>query len=129
MDRLIATIRELQVKKEASQFKNLFNDAFIRFNKLADENIDFLDGINNDTKFLSVDDSEKINSELKDIYDAIEFLASFGNFKDTIKELYPQYTQENDPENIIKTALLIDSNSEIITNKLFKKAEKIIAKE
>lgn len=128
MDRLISAIRELQVKKEATQFKNLFNDSFIRFNKLAEENIDFLDGIDNNSKFLSNEDSDKINSELKDIYDAIEFLASFGDFSETIKELYPQYNSKNDPEGIIENALLIDANSKNIYKKLFSKAEKIIEK-
>jgi len=129
LDKISAAIRELQVRKTAVLFTNIFNDAFRRYNQLSKEKLDFLDTINNETRFMSQEEEEQVNLHVSELYDGIEFLSAFEEYPQVIKEIYLQRGTPTPQEiKILQDITNIGSKGSGIRKELIKTASEVMTK-
>lgn len=128
LNRLNLAIREIQTKKTATLFTNLFTENFDRFSKLTDKDFDFLNDIQPNQKFLSLEQEQELHQYLNDIYSAIEFLQTFQNFPGVIGELYKEGELTDYEKEVKKAAVEIGGKSQTIAIQLINNATDIMDK-
>lgn len=128
-DKLLSTIRELQVKKKSALLSTMFNDAFKRFDSVLATNLSWLDTIEPNQRFLDEAQDKAIDVFIKEAYSAIEFLDVFANMGGLISKLYPLETRTDIDKAIIRKIadfeLAATKKKEDVVNKLTESMDKL----
>lgn len=125
LDRLNLAIREIQTKRTATFFTNLFTENFERFEKLTDKEFEFLKDVKG-KKLLSQEQEQQLHNYLNEVYSAIEFLQAFQDFPGVIGELYKEGELTDYEKEVKKAAVSIGGKAQTIGNQLIKNATSVI---
>jgi hypothetical protein len=127
LDRLSSVIREIQTKRTATLFTNLFAENFDKFRDLTDVEFDFLQDIKG-KKLLEKEQEDKIHSYFNEVYTAVEFLQTFENFPDVVKQLYQEGEFTDYEKQVVEQISKIQSEANNIKNTLINNSTQVMDK-
>jgi hypothetical protein len=127
LDRLSSVIREIQTKRTATLFTNLFAENFDKFRDLTDVEFDFLQDIKG-KKLLEKEQEDKIHSYFNEVYTAVEFLQTFQSFPDIVKQLYEEGEFTDYEKQVLGQVSKIESEASTILNTLINNSTEVMDK-